>query len=274
MTAAARILRNRRQPTQLARVDRSHPLAAGLKVAWVGGQELAAGSPTVRTGGSWSADRNGRHWVAGGAGSVIELPGVRLQYTTGGYDELTVIALGEFSASGVTNSICSYSRLIGGNEGWTLKAEQYAETGQVGFTHHGTPGADVASGIATPSGYAFIGVSVTQAGHQFLVNDSASSLVGPDLVMTGTADQFRLGIARGTADPMIAGSKLHAVFVWDRALSLAELRALRRDPYQVLKPVSGIDSYAALALIFSETGGEPPSGFKPFYAQNSNEVIQ
>lgn len=235
MTAVTRILRSKRQPTHLSRIDRSHPLAAGLKVAWVGGQELATGSPTVRTGGSWAADCNGRHWVAGGSGSVIELPGVRLQYTTGGYDELTVIALGEFSASGVTNAICSYTPLIGGNEGWTLKAEQYADAGQVGFTHHGTPEADVTSGIATPSGYAFIGVSVTQAGHQFLVNDSASSLVGPNLVMTGTANQFRLGIARGTSDPMIAGSKLHAVFVWERALSLAELRALRRDPYQILR---------------------------------------
>lgn len=36
----------------------------------------------------------------------------------------------------------------------------------------------------------------------------------------------------------------------------------------------GNESYAAIALVFRESGGEPPSGFKPFYAINCNVVIQ
>lgn len=38
--------------------------------------------------------------------------------------------------------------------------------------------------------------------------------------------------------------------------------------------VSGTESYATIGLVFRETGGEPPSGFQPFYAINSNVVIQ
>lgn len=239
MTAFPRLVRGLGQPAGLVEVDRARSLASGLRVAFVGGRELAAGSPVVLTGGTWAADRNGRHWLAPGDGSLIELPAIKLQYTTDGYDELTVVALGEFYAPGGSNAICSYTSEDGGNYGWTLKAEQWADTGEVGFTHHGTAGADVTSGVPTPSGFAFVGVSATQQGHQFLINDSASALVGPNLVYSGPASRFRIGIGRGSNDPIQGGSKVHAVFVWERALSLAELRALRRDPYQVLKPVLG-----------------------------------
>lgn len=38
--------------------------------------------------------------------------------------------------------------------------------------------------------------------------------------------------------------------------------------------VSGTESYATIGLVFRESGGGPGPGFKAFYAQNSNEVIQ
>lgn len=213
------------------KINWAHPLARGLRLAFFGGRDYVSGQVAEQVGGSWGNDFNGRHWVAGGDGTFLNFT-TKIHYTTDGYDRMSVVALGDFASTTDSAGIVSYCEVGGGNYGWVLKAEQWANSGQVGFTHHGTIGADVSSGIATPVGYSFIGVAVEQAGHQFLINDTASSLVGPDLVFSGEASRLSIGRARGTVDPLPAGDRVHAVFIWeDRTLTLAELRLFRRDPY-------------------------------------------
>lgn len=236
MTAAARILRSKRQPTHLSRVDRSHPLAAGLKVAWVGGREIAAGLPTIKNGGTWGADINGVYWQSGGGSDHLAIPLDRLTDTGLGDERLTVVALGSFSGGGIVS--CAVGNTA--STGWELKPELWNNTGRVGFTTQYNAGGDIDSGISTPTAPgAFIAAAAVGTRITFLVNDtsSVSEIVGGYYGST-SGGTLRIGNSRTELNhPLPSGDRVYAVFIWDRALSLAELRALRRDPYQILRAV-------------------------------------
>lgn len=207
-------------------IDRTNPLTRGLEFAFIGGAEYWKSKKATLTGGSFGSSRWGRHWIAGSTSDHIDFAGA-WQVPTGGITGTTVIYFGTPLQSGVASGVVNLN--VGGTNIFWLNHHVYPSTGKIGFTSVGY--GDYLSSFDGPNAQCFIAVTADGSAIRYFLNDAYESAAGTSFPTTAGSGTIRLGSDAN------AGTTHNVVYVYNRALSVAEVTAIRRDIYAFLMPV-------------------------------------
>ena len=266
-----------RKPVGPVEIDRDHPLAKGLKHLWVpqmGDDLIVIGAGRIRdrvgsldwdttetAAGRESIVRviNGRvvldvnettpgrsdyQWLNGSLSFTDDEPFTVMskQYSpTGGFK---IEALGLYNSTGcIWNRRASYFRIYNEASNFTIGSPMTAISGEV------------------TTGYTSSGGGTSASNVRSYQHESNETYTG-----TGKSTGWTIPSPYGNQQTELDQKNKEYIAVWDRELSLAELRIFGNDPYQILKPAN--------PLVYFFAAEEVAAAFKAYWARNSNTIIQ
>ena len=153
------------------------------------------------------------------------------------------------------------------SHGCSFKAEQYDDTGKVGFTFNGV--ADYTSAILTPVGTdsIFTATRIGASGNLDIYVDNEHDVLSVGTMSDSTYTDMVLGAwpANGTSGDYVDGTLYLAMVYFDRILSQSEILQLKAEPYaHILVP-----QYWSMVDFYNVA----PAAFKAFWAKNSTATI-
>lgn len=225
LTCPQLLTRNKQPAGGTFAIDRSNPLTRGLEFAFIGGREYRKSLPHTMTGGGFSSNRWGRHWVSASTSDHIDFVGA-MQVPTGGLTAVTVIYVGIPLQSGVASAVVNLN--VGGTNIFWLNQHSYPSTGKIGLTAVGL--GDYVSTFDNPNAHCFIAVTADASAIRYFLNDSHESAAGTAFSSTAGTGTIRL------SSDSNAGTTHDTVYVYNRALSIAEVKEIRRNLYGFMKP--------------------------------------
>lgn len=226
-------------PRGSLRINWRHPCARSLEYLFVcngsGMRDLVHDVWYPATGGSQASGALGIGWQSGGSGTRIMGPSGDAARIVGDYSRrpLTAIVCGKFATTASTTTAFANGYATGSG-GWVIKAEQYANTGNVGFTGPGI-GSDYNSGIATPTvDGSVIAVSLQQTGSltTYLVNKTYATTANATIVNSG--DQICVGATPRNSlfnDPLVSGDIVYWAAIYSRVLDRGEMMLWSDGPF-------------------------------------------
>jgi len=220
------------KPKLSASLISGHSLADGLVGAWL----MNEGSGDTVADYAGTADFtniSGPDWVDGGL-DFIQANSDYMSVTTSGLPQdfpFTIIAIVNNGASpGLSSSICAYND--GTLDGYTLKMEQYNNTGYIGFTIHGSLDYSRAdSNLTTPANRSIVSAIVTASNINLGMNGYFDDITHSGTIL-GTLNNFQIGRTRSSD---YLDSNVETIYIYNRALSAEEIASLHADPYQMFR---------------------------------------
>ncbi len=232
--------------------------------------DIVTGKRYAATGGSRANGALGPGWQSGNTGTYIIGPTGTEANATGNYrvgSGVSVVVAGRFT-TGSVSSIPISNCFAAGSGGWTLKSEQYNNTGQVGFGSFGA-GSDYSSGIATPTRDGSILSLQMQLGAntKYRVNLNSTANSAND-VPAVTGDQITVGAGwrLGSAnDEMNSGDIVYWAAIYSRDVPDQHIMRWHTRPFGDI-----IVSDISRAYFFPTAGA---GGFQSAFARNNNAVV-
>ena len=234
-----------RKPVGPVEIDRSNPLARGLRLVYLGSRDFIGDTKKPVTG---------NYTIEGEFAHVDEANSIDLDHDFSGATGLTVYTLQRYNGGSAFGAYVgtelSFNNSIFHGRDSSNKVQSF-----VGSIVARAAVNSVTTGVFHRTGFVYKASTSIQC----FVDGSPSGSEQTTSVPASVPNFSTMQI--GEAGTLGADIDTKYVFAWDRNLSDDELALFDRDPYQVLKP--------AIPMMYFVGGDAPPVGVQPTYFYNS-----